>query len=121
MYSKDKAKSIIDPENNLSNEDQEDNNEESENNNSENKSNNDSVKKENDDNKKVNNDDDNSEHDYSFFNLKELLEKGEAAYSQQKYKKATDIYKTLIEKYPDEVNSIINSINLFFFNSLINY
>ena len=87
MYNQEKAKSIIDPENNLSKNEQEDNNEElNDNNNSENKSNSDSEKKEDEENKNANNDDNYSEHDYSFYNLRELLEKGEAAYSQQKYK-----------------------------------
>ena len=106
MYSKEKAVRVIDPENNLSGENKESLNEENNNDINESKEENSSEK----DSKEIKDYDDDkySEHDYSFYNLRELLEKGDLAYSQQKYKKAMDIYKTLINKFPEEVRGYIN-------------
>ena len=81
MYNKEKAEKVIDPENNISKSDNNDINEE-ENNNSNIKKDskaNSQANSEKQENKNNNNDYENlyndySEHDYSFYNLKELLE-----------------------------------------------
>ena len=115
MYNKTKAENVINLENSISksndNESNNNNDEEMKNNDINNSKENNNANSENEKSnniKKEEEEDDNySEHDYSFFNLRELLEKGEIAYNQQKYKKATDIYKTLINKFPEEVKGYI--------------
>ena len=55
-----------------------------------------------------NQEDDNEMQDYSFYNLKELLEKGDMAISLEKYKEAAKIFQTMIQKFPDDVLGYMN-------------
>ena len=114
MCDKEKTDKVNDSENNISKSDNNNINEEEYNNTNitkDSKANSqaNSEKQENNNNNDNENlDNDFSEHNYSFYNLRELLEKGDQTYSQQKYKIAIDIYKKIINKFPDKVKGYIN-------------